>query len=191
MTMAACFATLLHDIGELHACLRQRLQWAVLNARPMPGEHALAGRFEDWSLEIVSTIEDAEAAALRGEAAAPAGAVDLGATSSTLIELHRIVRHAGRLFHSKLASSETLDLLRQLASAEETRLWAPWADIVTEALIHCREPLWRLEDTVAEAWAQWAEIACAVAGNPAAHSCRQHLQHGPEPRPEDGGHANV
>src|SRR4051794_40163624 len=108
MTMAACFATLLHDIGELHASLKHRLQWAVLNARPMGGQHALAGRFEDWSLEIISAVEDAEAAGVRGEAAATTGAVDLGATSSTLIELHRIVRHSGRLFHSKLASTETL-----------------------------------------------------------------------------------
>ncbi|WLB58021.1 hypothetical protein [Bradyrhizobium japonicum] len=174
MTMASSFDDLLREIGELHAHLGQHLQWSVLNARPEPAEHVLAGRFEDWSVEIVSAVEEAEMAVRRGRAAASAGAMDLGITGKALLDLHQLVRRSSRLFNCELASFETMDALRRLANAEETTIWAPWADSVSEALISCREPFEQLEDTVADAWANWVEIACVSAGNGVPHaSCRR------------------
>lgn len=161
MTMATSFDELLRGIAELQTRLRQHLQWSVVNVRPEPAEHVLAGRFEDWSTQIVSAVEEAEMAGLRGRAAASAGVVDLGLTGKALVDLHYLIRRSARLLNCELASFDTMEALRRLANAEETSIWAPWAHSVREALVSCREPFEQLEDTVADAWANWAEIASA------------------------------
>ncbi len=167
MTIATSFEAVLLALEELRACASQHLQWTVLHARPPAGDHVLAGRYEDWAVEMIATTEEAEAAGLRGEAAAGLGAaLDLGGSADALVALHRTVRSLARRFHGGLASPEAHAALQALASGEESRAWAPWAGSVAEALGRCREPLETLEDRVADAWAEWAEIACAVAAEP-------------------------
>ncbi len=189
MTMASSFDELLREIGELHAHLGQHLQWSVVNVRPEPAEHVLAGRFEDWSTQIVSAVEEAEMAGLRGKTAASARVVDLGLTGKALLDLHYLVRRSARLLNCELASFETMEALRRLANAEETSIWAPWAHSVSEALTSCREPFEQLEDTVADAWANWAEIACVSAAKEVPHVPRTRKHEG-KSRSTEGGFPN-
>ncbi|TPG61345.1 hypothetical protein EAH89_02000 [Roseomonas nepalensis] len=166
MTLAGAFEAVLQALEELRACAGERLHWAVLHARPQGGEHVLAGRYEDGATEMLALAEEAEAAALRGEAAAGLGAaLDLGGTAAALVALQRGVRGLSRRLHG-LASPEAHAALQALAGSEEGRDWGPWARSVAEALGRCREPLARLEDRLAGAWEEWAELALAAAAEP-------------------------
>jgi translation initiation factor 2B subunit (eIF-2B alpha/beta/delta family) len=164
MTMSACFDELLIAIRDLRAAVAERLQWVVVNARPMSEGHILADRLEDWSTEITAAAIEAEQAGLRGREAA-IGHLDLDVSAGALTELHRVIRRAARLFNAELASTSTYATLRSLAEEEATTGWADWADGVSEAIDRCRDPLERIENDIAEAWARWAEIACTVAAS--------------------------
>lgn len=169
MTMAIAFEAVLLALEELRACAGDRLHWAVLHARPAGGEHVLAGRYEDWATEMLALAEEAEAAGLRGEAAAGLGeALDLGAGAAALVALQRGVRSLSHRLHGSLASPEAHAALQALAGSEEGRAWGPWARSVAEALGRCGEPMARLEDRLAEAWEEWAELALAAAAKPRA-----------------------
>lgn len=169
MTMATAFEAVLLALEELRACAGDRLHWAVLHARPAGGEHVLAGRYEDWATEMLALAEEAEAAGLRGEVAAGLGAaLDLGGSAAALVALGRNARALSRRLHGSLASPEAHAALQALAGSEEGRAWGPWARSVAEALVRCRELMARLEDRVAEAWEEWAELALAAAAEPRA-----------------------
>ncbi|MBI0539371.1 hypothetical protein D9599_28000 [Roseomonas sp. KE2513] len=193
MTMATAFEAVLLALEELRACAGERLHWAVLHARPAGGEHVLAGRYEDGATEMLALAEEAEAAGLRGEAAAGLGAaLDLGGSAEALVTLGRSVRALSRRLHGSLASPEAHAALQALAGSEEGRDWAPWARSVAEALGRCREPMTRLEDQMAGAWEEWAELALAAAAKPrAARRPRSRGPGSPGPKSSAGGQPHV
>lgn len=167
MTMASAFEAILRAVDELRACICDRLQWAVLQARPPGPVHVLAARYEDWTADMAAAVEQAEAAALRGSAAAGRGAgPDLAASAEALLSLQATLRGLSRGFHAGLASPAAHAALEALAQRPDSRVWKAWAQDVAEAMSSCRDALEILEDRLAEAWAGWAEIACAVATEP-------------------------
>ena len=161
VTIASGFEDLLQRIGALRADVRDRLRWVVVNGKPLGQDHALAGRFEDRVTELGANLDDAEQAALAGQDAA-LGELDLANARNALLECHRVVRQSARLFNLELASAHVLAALYQLAH-EPDRRWTAWVGGVVDALADCRGHVEDLEDAVTACWAQWAEVASAMA----------------------------
>lgn len=162
MTLAASFENLLRCIGRFRGDLGERLRWAVLNEKPLGDDHALAGRFEDWTIEMTTLMDDAEQSTLNGQDAA-LGKLDLGSSGAAILRCHKSVRQCAKLFDIQLTSPETVAALGQLESQGHGR-WTAWVRGVSEALADCRSGLEEIEDAIVECWAQWSEVAVASSG---------------------------
>lgn|SRR5262249_3126518 len=144
------------------ADLRKRLRWAVTNGKPLGDDHALAGRFEDWTTEMVTLMDDAEQAALDGQDAA-LGKLDLGTSGTATLRCHKSIRQCAKLFDIQLTSPQTVAALQRLESENQGR-WTAWVRSVSEGLADCRAGLEAIEDAIIECWAEWSEVAVASAG---------------------------
>jgi hypothetical protein len=162
MTLAASFENLLRCIGQFRADVRERLRWAVFNDKPLGDDHALAGRFEDWTTEMTTSMDDAEQAALIGQDAA-LGKLDLGASGAAILRCHKSIRECAKLFDIQLTSPQTVAALQRLES-EGQGGWTAWVRSVSEGLADCRTGLEEVEDAIIECWAHWSEVAMASAG---------------------------
>jgi hypothetical protein len=162
MTLAASFENLLRCIGQFRADLLERLRWAVTNDKPLGDDHALAGRFEDWTTEMATLMDDAEQAAIDGQDAA-VGKLDLGTSGAATLRCHQFIRQCHKLFDIQLTSPQTIVALQHLESEGRGR-WSAWVRSVSEGLADCRADLEAAEDAIIECWAQWSEVAVASAG---------------------------
>jgi hypothetical protein len=170
MTLAASFENLLRCIGQFRADLRERLRWTVLNDKPAGHDHALAGRFEDWTTEMSTLMDDAEQAAMDGQDTA-FGKLDLGGSGAAILRCHKSIRQCAKLFDNELTSPQTVTALEHLQSEGQGR-WTAWVRSVSEGLADCRAALEQIDDAIIECWAQWSEVAVASAGKsdqPARH----------------------
>jgi len=186
--MAKSCDDLTSSVHELRTVMAERLQWAITNIKPADagevGGHFLADKFDDWSAEVSASLEEAEQACQRAQSAA-LGTLNLNALALALVDLHRAVRRSAHLFNGEISSLQTFADLRRLKVTQPP--WAGWADDVAEAVKQCRAPLEHVEDSVADAWAQWAEIALVVVnqprGQPASLKVRSTQRSGAAKRP--------
>jgi hypothetical protein len=157
MTMQAAFAGVVERLDELSRAM-ECVQWAVVEGRAQPEDHALANRLENIAGDLLGRLRDAHDAAESG-LLAWIDQADVASARQSLIECQQHACEVTQTLMCEVLSIDTLDALDELG--RDAQRWATWVRGVEDALDRCRQPA----DGVTRALFQcWQELTDRIGG---------------------------
>ena len=156
MTLMDSFELLLAKFDALLATLRDLLQWAVTQAKPLDHEHVLVSRYEDSVVELIADVEEARCSANAAQLEL-SNRKELAGACRALVACQRQSNKVSKRFFIELVSFEALSNLERLA-AEEREPWASWVQGVKDALGRCRTPITDVDEAIVCCWQELSDL---------------------------------
>lgn len=163
MTLIDSFELLITRLDALLATLRDLLQWAVTQAKPLAHDHVLVSRYEDLVVELIAGVEEARCSANAAQLQL-SNRNELAGACLALVDCQRQSNRVARRFFIELVSFEALSNLERLA-AEKREPWASWVQGVMDALRRCRTPITDVDEAIICCWQEVSDIVEPVRRN--------------------------
>ena len=164
MTLTDSFELLMMRLDALLATLRDLLQWAVTQAKPLAHDHVLVSRYEDSVVELIADVEVARCSANAAQLEL-SNRKELAGACLALVDCQRQSNKVAKRFFHELVSFEALSNLERLA-AEQREPWASWVQGVKDALERCRTPITDVGEATVCCWQEVSDIVEQFRRNP-------------------------
>jgi small-conductance mechanosensitive channel len=172
MTLKSSFQDLADKLDRLRATFEEILQWAITQGKPEHEDHALVGRYDDATNDLIGLIEEAIAAAQ--PALQSVAQTNLSEERRALIICQSAINKVSKRYFSEMVSFEALTALDSLAK-ERRKQWPQWVSGVKDALDQCRMPIEEVSRALFECWQEITERASLVSVSVQATSTGQQI----------------
>ena len=156
MTSVDSFQLLITRLDALLATLRDLLQWAVTEGKPVDHDHVLVSRYEESVVELIADVEEARCIANAAHLKLSRHN-ELTEACRALVSCQRRSHEISKRFFIELVSFPALSNLERLA-AEKREPWGSWVQGVKDALGRCQIPLADVDEAIVGCWQEVSGI---------------------------------
>jgi hypothetical protein len=142
------------SITELYASVMQlerafdHLYWAIVEGQEQVEEqHSLVSRYEAVATDLLGEIRTTREAMTHQNT----NTFEVIEAWEMTLKVQELSHHLHQRFYDEMVSFEPLDELRELAR-QRAEQWAGWVNGTTDALSECREPLYKINETLLHCW---------------------------------------
>jgi hypothetical protein len=149
------------------------LHVTVTEDKPARGAAMLVDRLDNLVIDLVSTLEEADARVARAvQGSQPNGALEH--VRADLRDIHTLINRFNALYTAELAAHDRIAQLLEMGR-ERGREWLDWSGVVKTAIEFCAAPMNAAAAALLDCWSELAERLARNSVSVQATNIGQHI----------------